>query len=78
MMVKKTLYLDEDLADRLRQVTAGRKLNRFINDTLAEKIDQLEADRLEAEMKAGYVAVKSEREELVDDWSAVDLEHWPS
>jgi len=76
--MKTTLYLDDALAARLRRLVAGRKLNRFVNDTLAEKVEQLETERLDAEMKAGYLAVREERAELATDWAAVDLEHWPS
>ena len=78
MTVKTTLYLDEQLAERLRRVVAERKLNRFINDTLAAKIDEIESEKLEAEMKAGYLAVAEDRNEVTEDWSSVETEDWPS
>jgi metal-responsive CopG/Arc/MetJ family transcriptional regulator len=78
MAVRTTLYLDEDLAGRLRRLVADRKMNRFINEALAEKLEQVEAEQLEAEMRAGYVAVAEERRELAADWATVDVEDWPS
>jgi predicted transcriptional regulator len=75
--VKTTVYLDDDLAGRLKQLVAPRKLNRFINDALAEKAEQLEEEQLQAELREGYLATRDEREEVARDWSALDVEGWP-
>jgi hypothetical protein len=76
-MVRTTLYLDDDLNERLRRLVPPRGLNRFINDAVAEKIRALEEQRIVAEMREGYVATRADRDELASDWESVELEGWP-
>jgi hypothetical protein len=52
-------------------------LNRFVQETLAEKVAALERAQIMAEMREGYVATRADREELNRDWEVVDLEGWP-
>jgi len=51
--MKKTVYLNDRLDARLRELVPPRKLNRFINDVLEEKASQLEVKRLEEESLEG-------------------------
>jgi hypothetical protein len=76
-MVRTTLYLDDDLNERLRRLVPPRGLNRFINDAVAEKIRALEEQRIVAEMREGYVATRADRDELASSWESVELERWP-
>ena len=62
---------------RLRPLVGPRKLNRFINEVLAEKVEALERQRIEELMKEGYLATRKDREELNADWGVVDFEGWP-
>jgi hypothetical protein len=73
-----TLYLDDELNDRLRRFVPPRGLNRFINEALAEKVGALERREIEENMKEGYLAVARDRAELNSDWEAVDIENWPA
>jgi hypothetical protein len=73
-----TLYLDNDLNDRLRRFVPPRGLNRFINEALAEKVGALERREIEEKMKEGYLAIARDRAELNSDWKAVDIEIWPA
>jgi predicted transcriptional regulator len=75
--VKTTVYLDDELAQRLKQLVAPRKLNRFINEAVAAKAEQLEEERLQAELREGYLATREEHAEVARDWAALDLEGWP-
>ena len=75
--MRTTVYLDEKLNDRLRRFVPRRGLNRFINQALAEKLEALELQEIEADMKEGYLAVDRDRAELSRDWETVDIEHWP-
>lgn len=75
--MRTTLYLDDDLNERLRRLVPPRGLNRFINDAVAEKIRALEEQRIVAEMREGYVATRADRDELASDWESVELEGWP-
>jgi hypothetical protein len=77
MAVRTTIQLDEALVKRLREMVPPRGLNRFINETLAEKVESLERKRIEELMKEGYLATRDDRDELNVDWEVVDLEGWP-
>ncbi len=44
---------------------------------LAARVEQLERERIEAEMREGYIATRADREELNADWGAIDFEGWP-
>jgi len=71
MTTKTTVTLDEEPLLRLREFVPQRGLSRFINETLAEKLAALERQRIEEEMKEGYIATRQDREELAEDWNAV-------
>jgi len=75
--MRTTIYLDDKLDARLRQLIAGRGLNRFIADAVAEKVSALEKERIEQAMKEGYQATAVERTPLDEDWAVVDVEGWP-
>jgi Arc/MetJ family transcription regulator len=76
-MLKTTVHLDEQLVARVRRFVAPRRFNRFVNDTLAEKLAALERDELERELREGYLATRVERAELNADWGAIETEGWP-
>ncbi len=46
-MARTTVYLDDGLRERLQQVVPPRKLNRFINEAVVEKVAALEQRQLE-------------------------------
>jgi len=52
-------------------------MNRFINDAVAEKVEAIERQRIEDEMREGYLATNDDRDQLAADWEVVDLENWP-
>ena len=78
MAVRTTIQLEPDLAHRLSQFVPSRGLNRFINQTLAEKVDALERALLEAEMKEGYLASNDEQDDVDADWDTVSVVDWPA
>lgn len=75
--MRTTINLDEELNTRLRRIVPGRRLNRFINEAVAAKLEELERRQIEQEMKEGYLATQVERNELNQDWEALDIEGWP-
>jgi predicted transcriptional regulator len=77
LLVKTTVYLDDELAQRLKELVPPRKLNRFINEAVADKAEQLEEERLNALLREGYLATRDEDPELIADWSTLDVEGWP-
>jgi hypothetical protein len=77
MAVRTTVHLDERLLLRVRRLVPERGLSRFINEAVAAKADEVERERVEAEMKEGYLATRTERAALNKDWGAIDTERWP-
>ncbi len=77
MAVRTTIHLEESLAARVQRLIAPRGMNRFINDAVAEKVEAIERQRIEDEMREGYLATNDDRDQLAADWEVVDLENWP-
>ena len=77
MPVRTTVHLEEDVLVRVRQLVPSRGLSRFINETLAEKLDALEREQIEQEMREGYIATREDRAALNEDWGVLDTEGWP-
>jgi hypothetical protein len=77
MPVRTTVYLEEDVLERVRKHVPERGLSKFINQTLAEKAETLERKRIEELAIEGYIATREDRAELAQDWEVVDLEGWP-
>jgi hypothetical protein len=78
MTARTTVYLDAGVRERLHSLIPPRKLNRFINEAVAEKIATLEQQQLEQAMKEGYLAGNNDRVALDNDWEAVTVEDWPA
>jgi len=77
-MTRTTIYLDDTLLARVRRYVPPRSLSQLVNELLAERIAQLEQAEIEAQMREGYLATRQERQELSNDWQAVDSEGWPA
>jgi len=75
--VRTTIHLDASLAARVQRLIAPRGLNRFINEAVAEKVQAIERQRIEDDMREGYIANAARDAEIAADWEAVDLEGWP-
>jgi hypothetical protein len=75
--VRTTIHLEDELFARVRQVVPPRGMSRFINQTIAEKLDALERQQVEEAMKEGYVASREDRAALSEDWGVLDTEQWP-
>lgn len=75
--MRTTIDLDDELAARLRALLPARRLNRFINETLTEKVDALERRAIEDAMKEGYLAEQRQQYRLVSDWEPIETEDWP-
>lgn len=76
MTIRTTVTLEDELYTKLKQHTGPRGMNQFISDVLWEKIRWLEQKKVESLMKEGYLASKSERSQLNEDWQVVDVEGW--
>jgi hypothetical protein len=77
-MSRTSVYLDDAVRERLRLLVPPRKLNRFINEAVAEKVAALELQQLERAMKEGYLATNADRIALNRDWDTLEVLDWPS
>ena len=77
MATRTTVYLDEEVLQRVRRHVPARGLSQLINDLLAEHASELERAELEARMREGYLAARQERQDAHEDWHVVDIEAWP-
>ena len=77
MSIHTIIDLDEELYFKLKQLIAPCGMSQFINETLWEKIQQLEKRDIETAMKEGYLATKKDRATLNQEWQSVDTEGWP-
>lgn len=78
MATRTTIQIDDALAVRLRKIVPPRRFNRFVNEAIEAKVNEIERQRIEREMKEGYLATRGERNEVAEDWAVVDAELWPS
>ena len=77
MATRTTISLDDALYAKLKHVIKSRGMNQFVNEALWEKIQRIEQEHVENRMKVGYLATKSERVRLNEDWQTVDVQGWP-
>ncbi len=77
MPVRTTIQLDDEVIGRVRRLVPPRGLSRFVNDALVARVEQIERERIEADMREGYIATRADRQLLNEDWGAIDGEGWP-
>ena len=75
-MVRMSITIPEDLAQKLDQIAGSRKKSEFITDSLKERIRQMEQAELQKELAEGYKARKAESLSIAEEFEPVDLEGW--
>lgn len=75
-MVRMSITIPEDLAQKLEQIAGSRKKSAFIADTLKERIRKMELEELQKELAEGYRARKAESLSIAEDFEPLDLEGW--
>lgn len=76
MTLRTTVYLDEQVIERIRRFIPQRGLSQVVNDLLKQRATELEKAELEAQMIEGYLATQQERATLNADWQVLDGEGW--
>jgi CopG family transcriptional regulator / antitoxin EndoAI len=74
--VRLNITLPKDLVALLNKIAGPRQRNRFIADSLKERIAGLEKVELQKKMKEGYQATAKEGIEITKEFQAADLENW--
>ena len=75
-MVRMSITIPEELAQKLDQVAGSRKKSEFITESLKARIRQMEKEKLQNELAEGYKARKSESLSLAEEFEPGDLEGW--
>jgi metal-responsive CopG/Arc/MetJ family transcriptional regulator len=75
-MVRMSITIPEELALKLDQVAGSRKKSEFITESLKERIQKMEQEKLQGELAEGYEARKAESLSLAEEFEPVDLEGW--
>ena len=78
MSVRTTVQIDDELMARVRRLVPPRGFSQFVNEALAARAENLERERVETEMREGYLATRDDRQELNRDWGPIDGEGWPA
>lgn len=74
--VRLNITLPKDLVTVLNRLAGRRQRNRFISDSLKERLVRLEKMELEKRLAAGYQAAAKEGVAITKDFESVDLEGW--
>ncbi len=74
--MRTTIILDDYVARKLKNIVPQRKISRFINILIKEKIEEIEKKELIEKMKEGYIASMMDRKELNEDWDIISAEGW--
>ncbi len=74
--VRLNITLPIPLAKELKQITAPRKLSRFVSNAIAREIKYLKKQKLEEMLVEGYQATREESLELTKEFEQLDIEGW--
>ena len=74
--VRLNITLPEELSRKLDELAGPREKSRFISETIAERIRQIQTEQLEDQLEEGYKATKEEALALSREFEAADLEGW--
>ena len=74
--VRLNITLPKDLVALLNKMAGPRQRNRFIADSLKERIAEIEKIELQKKMKEGYQATAKEGLEIANEFKSADLENW--
>ena len=75
-MVRMSITIPEDLAQKLDEVAGSRKKSKFITESLKERIQKMEQERLQSELAEGYKVRKAESLSIAEEFEPADLESW--
>ena len=75
-MVRMSITIPEELAQKLDQVAGSRKKSEFITESLIERIKKMEEEKLQNELAEGYKVRKAESLSIAEEFGEVDLEGW--
>lgn len=75
-MVRMSITIPSELADKLHEFTGSRKKSQFITECLEKNIRMIEQEKLQEELAEGYQARREESRIITEEFEVADLEGW--
>ena len=75
---KRTYSLDSRLVSRFEKLVPVGERSQTIGDLLARRVEEIEQDRLNAEIREGLAYMTEVYAETAVEWRSVDAEGWPA
>ncbi|MEW5949659.1 MAG: hypothetical protein AB1711_09665 [Thermodesulfobacteriota bacterium] len=72
-----SIQISSEIKNKLSRASAlqGKKLSVLIRESIEEKLEQIEKERFEEEMKSAYQELAQENLEILEDFKYVDAEN---
>jgi len=74
--VRVNITIPDHLARKLDKMVSPRKKNKFIVETLEERIPRMEREELTSNLEEGYKERRDEGLKIAEEFKTVDLEGW--
>jgi len=75
-VVRMNITLPEELARQIDELVEPKKKSQFIAETLQQRIERIQHEKLQKILEEGYKARKKESQSLAKEFEPVDLEGW--
>lgn len=75
-VVRLNITLPEDLARKLDETVKPKEKSRFIAETLRQRIEKIQHEKLQKALEEGYKVRKEESQFIAKDFEAVEAEGW--
>jgi len=74
--VRLNITLPESLAHQLDKLVGPRRKSRFITETLKQRIEEIENEKIQKLLEEGYKDRKAESLDITKEFEPIDLEGW--
>jgi metal-responsive CopG/Arc/MetJ family transcriptional regulator len=75
-VVRMNITLPEELARQIDKLVEPKKKSQFIAETLQQRIERIQHEKLQKILEEGYKARKKESQSLTKEFEYIDLEGW--
>ena len=75
---KRTYSLNSGLVGRFEELVPVGERSKAIEDLLAKRVEEIEMERLNAEIREGLVYMSEVYTDTAREWRSVDAEGWPA
>ena len=74
--VRLNITLHEELVCQIDKLVKPGQKSSFIAETLKEKIERIQSEKLQKMLEEGYKARNSESRSIAEEFRTIDLEGW--